>query len=156
MQLLFKNNRNVIQPVYVTVCLIWLASAKWQMNSAKWNALAMPLNSQALKYVCNQSNGMAKRHGRGDVETRELKSSSRNEQCQLLNSWSKSLTGMQEVWHATQRFVPSGNHGYICNLECSPSETRAASEILWERQCPRHHTDKCLSSVKSRWATVNT
>ncbi len=26
--------------------------------------------------VCNQSNGMTKRHGRGDVETRELKSAS--------------------------------------------------------------------------------
>ncbi len=37
------------------------------------NAKGTLLCSHALKHVCIQSNGMAKRHGRGDVETRELK-----------------------------------------------------------------------------------
>ncbi len=40
------------------------------------NALGMPLCSHALKHVCNQSNGMAEHQGRGDIETRELKSES--------------------------------------------------------------------------------
>ncbi len=34
------------------------------------SALGMPLCSHALKHVCIQSNGMAKRQEWGDVETR--------------------------------------------------------------------------------------
>ncbi len=44
-------------------------------------------------------------------------------------------------------------HGYIRNLGRSDA-ARAASETLWKRQYPRHHTDKCLSSVKSRRAQL--
>ncbi len=84
--------------------------------------------------------------GGDDVATRKYKSTCGGDSGSF--KVKEALAGMQEVWHATQRLVPSGNHGYICNLGRSPSGTRAASKTLWERQCPRHHTDKSLPSVE--------
>ncbi len=40
------------------------------------NALGTPLCSYALKHVCNQSNGMAKRNGWDDVVTRDIENTS--------------------------------------------------------------------------------
>ncbi len=97
--------------------------------------------------MCNPSEGIpADVTGGDDVATRKYKSTCGGDSGSF--KVKEALAGMQEVWHATQRLVPSGNHGYIRNLGRSPSGTRAASKTLWERQCPRHHTDKSLPSVE--------
>ncbi len=62
----------------------------------------------------------------------------------------KNAGSMQEVWHATQRLVPSENQGYICNLGHSLSGTLSCvkkKKTLGNDTTHAHHTDKSLPSV---------
>ncbi len=98
-----------------------------ERNAASKNALGTPLCSHALKHVCNPSEGIpADVTGGDDVATRKYKSTCGGDSGSF--KVREALAGMQEVWHVTQRLVPSGNHGYIRNLGRSPSGTRAVSK----------------------------
>ncbi len=59
--------------------------------------------------MCNQSNGwVSGHHGRGDVETRELKARA-VDTAAAAGRMKEVLAGMLEVGNEMQRLVPSGN-----------------------------------------------
>ncbi len=94
---------------------------------------------RALKHVCNLSNGWARLNRPGSLESHavELVSASRSEAS--TRSDAGSMVPRRSV------SFPLGNHGYIRNLRCSPSGTRAVSKSFGnEVPTPPDFQNPCL------------
>ncbi len=123
--ILFDNRQQKNVPGYVC------SHGSQREREAVLETLRRLMCSHALKHECYPSEVIpADVTGGDDVATRKYKSTCVGDSSSF--KVKEAFAGMQEVWHVKQRLVPSGNHGYICNLGRSPSGTQAVSETLWE------------------------
>ncbi len=106
-------------------------------SSCVVDALGTTLCSHALKHVCNQSNGMAKRHGWGDVETRELKSTSRT------SNDSFCVFSKHSVWNVSVLFT------VVC-LSVTITSKWPATDSSWHRVSFSIHADLSGANARSR------
>ncbi len=100
-----------------------------------------PLCSHTLKHVSNQSNGMAKRHGRGDVETRELKSGSG------MSNGSFCVFSKRSVWNVSVSFT------VVC-LSVTIIFKWRATDSTWDRVSFSTRADRKFSGVNARGRCV--